>query len=438
MGGWYYDENGNVSIDDTIETTRSVSVGPMPRPHQSWMAFDRGFPPYPRDGKTYTATRTTMPDGTRVEYGTHTGYPAPETVQRYLEDIEWQQRSEIRNAVITFRDGTTPAEVDLTVRAAQAINTALPFEDRMTVRNARRSRTYASGADEVVVGFAPLREWPEDILQGLVASGEITQETDGSYTTAIGGVATYGPDNRAVWINTWNWERHTDSENLGLMVHELIHAVAAFGHVDTHFGNDERQGVYGHEGASIMSFPPGGSNYGNGAVLYPIDRAGLHAAYDSSRDLDARNDTADHFWGKFDGFEVGAIHRDGRINGWAHGDMPHAHLPDRYKSGNATWNGHLFGFTPSAQAITGNTALKINFQSLEGSLQFTQLAHRNTETAWGDGDLSYDVTVRGNSFIQTGGDSGYVTGSFFGADHHGMGGVLDRPDLAAGFGGVRQ
>ena len=56
---------------------------------------------------------------------------------------------------------------------------------------------------------------------------------------------------------------------------------------------------------------------------------------------------------------------------------------------------------------------------------------------WHDGTLSYGIEVHGNRFTQTGGDVGVVTGTFFGPAHEGMGGVLVRDDLSAGFGGER-
>lgn len=56
---------------------------------------------------------------------------------------------------------------------------------------------------------------------------------------------------------------------------------------------------------------------------------------------------------------------------------------------------------------------------------------------WNDGDLRYSVIVRGNAFTQTGGDAGEVTGVFFGSNHEGMGGVVERSDMSAGFGGTR-
>ena len=45
--------------------------------------------------------------------------------------------------------------------------------------------------------------------------------------------------------------------------------------------------------------------------------------------------------------------------------------------------------------------------------------------------------VWANTFVQVGGDAGTVTGAFFGPAHEGMGGVLEREDLSAGFGGQR-
>ena len=53
---------------------------------------------------------------------------------------------------------------------------------------------------------------------------------------------------------------------------------------------------------------------------------------------------------------------------------------------------------------------------------------------WGDGDLGYSITVRGNTFRETGGDEGILTGSFVGRQHEGAVGTLERQDLSAAFG----
>ena len=42
-----------------------------------------------------------------------------------------------------------------------------------------------------------------------------------------------------------------------------------------------------------------------------------------------------------------------------------------------------------------------------------------------------------NTRVKAGGDTGMVTGAFFGTGHEGMGGVIVREDLSAGFGVTR-
>ena len=115
-------------------------------------------------------------------------------------------------------------------------------------------------------------------------------------------------------------------------------------------------------------------------------------------------------------------------------------------SGSATWNGALLGVTSSSDTVAGDASLSVNLASLDGRIDFTGLEKWEVNEApgaagsgstWGDGDLGYTIRVRGNTFIQTGGDDGKVTGAFFGAAHEAMGGVLERADLAAGFGGKR-
>lgn len=101
---------------------------------------------------------------------------------------------------------------------------------------------------------------------------------------------------------------------------------------------------------------------------------------------------------------------------------------------------------PLGATVAGDARLAVDLSSLEGGLDFTNLEQwgvraapgaAGTGAAWGDGDLEYTVRVSGNGFVRTGGDVGEVRGAFFGPGHEGMGGVLERDDLAAGFGGRR-
>ena len=85
----------------------------------------------------------------------------------------------------------------------------------------------------------------------------------------------------------------------------------------------------------------------------------------------------------------------------------------------------------------------MDIESLDGQLGFSGLESwaaqpgaLGTGNLWGNGNLQYDITVRGNTFAQTGGDGGVVTGVFVGVIHNGMGGTLKRADLTAAFAGT--
>ena len=99
-----------------------------------------------------------------------------------------------------------------------------------------------------------------------------------------------------------------------------------------------------------------------------------------------------------------------------------------------------------AEAVAVAAALTVALDTLAGDLQFSDLEQwtdgqtpgpASTGTMWDDGNLSYTVDVRGNTFTRTGGDAGIVTGAFLGTEHQAIGGTLQRDDLTAAFGGSR-
>ena len=84
--------------------------------------------------------------------------------------------------------------------------------------------------------------------------------------------------------------------------------------------------------------------------------------------------------------------------------------------------------------------------SLQGSADFTNLEAWNDPPLpgdmgngmqWLDGDLSYAIAVLGNTFRETSGDAGRLTGIFTGRNHEGAAGTLERDDLVASFGAQR-
>ena len=193
-----------------------------------------------------------------------------------------------------------------------------------------------------------------------------------------------------------------------------------------------------------------------------IDGEALFAAYDrlapgtlpedlSPESLGPWDDTSFHLRGDLDiaGAEAafGVAFRNGLARPWATGPAPLSELGSNSALfGTASWNGALLGVTPAAETVAGQARLTVELRTLDAELAFSGLEHWGVEqapgeagagTTWGDGDLEYSVEIRGNAFHRTGGDDGEVAGAFFGAAHEAMGGVLERSDLAAGFGGVR-
>ena len=57
---------------------------------------------------------------------------------------------------------------------------------------------------------------------------------------------------------------------------------------------------------------------------------------------------------------------------------------------------------------------------------------------WNTGSLGYDISVEGNFIRNTGGDDGDLIGTFYGPSHEGATGTLERIDLTAAFGGIRE
>ena len=193
-----------------------------------------------------------------------------------------------------------------------------------------------------------------------------------------------------------------------------------------------------------------------------IDGEALFAAYDrltpgtlpedlSAESLGPWDDTSFHLRGDLDftGGEAafGVAFRNGLARPWAAGTAPLSELGNNSALyGTASWNGVLLGVTPMAETVAGQARLTVELRTLDADLAFSGLEHWGVEQApgaagtgakWGDGSLEYSIEIRGNAFHRAGGDDGEIVGAFFGAAHEAMGGVLERSDLAAGFGGVR-
>lgn len=146
-----------------------------------------------------------------------------------------------------------------------------------------------------------------------------------------------------------------------------------------------------------------------------------------------------------DPFFFGVAARNGLMQPWATGIVPFQDFQEEWLLGTRgtwSWSGFLVGLTPGHRAVVGRASLWVNARSFNGGLEFTELeswagspVELGTGALWGDGDLQYDITVRGNTFLRTGGDDGVVTGVFLDSFYGGMAGTLKRNDLTAAFGG---
>lgn len=347
---------------------------------------------------------------------------------------------------VRVTDGARPEWIDETVRVVQLLNAALPLDWQIRFDHAPGPHGPLGPPDgEILVEFAPQADWslpdgPPVGEQIGLAAPQYTIVPTGNPAVPwlleiIGG---------QVWVDP---TRTHGNERLGVIAHEILH-------------------VLGRQHADPLRFPetimvPGGGYGPTRHVLHPLDREALFAVYDRfetsalpntlATNLGHWSDTSVHVLGTLDipGGEVefGAGLRNGLLQPWVLGpDTDQDLVQGEDLTGSATWSGRLLGLTPQAEVVAGAAELSVDIPALTGHLAFTGLEMWASDAApggvgtgspWLDGDLSFGIAVRGNTFVGTGGEAGTVTGAFFGESHKGMGGVLRRSDFSGGFGGRR-
>ena len=402
--------------------------------------------------------------------------------------------------VVRIADETDEEFTEYVVRAVRLVNAALPYDKRV-VLGTTPALPLAAIEDvpdgQIFVDFAPWADWndpnkpPFGAATAIAQSSAIFHYNDDQERWEIQGTRA-----SHIWVDTdeihkaWvfdtetrQWERqvleshvddtdtlvmwNTKDDIVSIVAHELLHTLGFAEHVDpVRFKNSSILNVEDNQQRTVHT-PNGTStlNYHNrvpGHILFPLDREALLATYDrlepgllpeefSVQSLGAWDDTSFHLLGEmsFPGGDAffGVASRNGFAQPWASGSTPRTELRDNQAlSGSVTWDGALLGLTPSVETVAGDARLNVDLADLDGQLDFTNLEMWGASAApgapgsgvtWGDGDLGYTISVRNNTFIQTGGDDGEITGAFFGAAHEAMGGVLERDDLAAGFGGTR-
>ena len=408
-------------------------------------------------------------NGIDVSYGSvQDGQAASEIIEFLNQIISVQKYTEYYPRLETFADqptlrfsqGTSDEYIDYTVRAVQLINSTLPNDKRILISsNFAPALTSVDNVPnrEIFIEFTPWEDLNDpdkpaktDERAGYSTITTLVEFNNDTYEWEFKGARA-----SQIWIDSEkissSYWVSKDERVIGIIIHELLHSLGMSGnHADSvRFPNSIMH-------ARLPNTVPK-------HAIFPIDRESLLVMYSAFQPGDPHDalshetlgmweDTSLHIRGEFDipGGEVafGVALRNNLAQPWVYGPEPWTNLVDDPQLSGTTvsWIGRLVGFSLAEEVVGGAAEMEVNLRTLTGQLDFTELEFwavnrspgmTGTGTIWGDGDLGYTINVRGNTFHQSGGDEGTVTGAFFGASHEAMGGVLERTDLTAGFGGTR-
>ena len=394
---------------------------------------------------------------TEIRHGTITDGVNGNELRSYLSEAIGSKVVRYETAPQVYIEGSPTADqVNWTVAAVELVNAALPPEARMTMTNSSPNE----GDNYIAIAYRPYTEFQSGV-------GGTTWNTRG---------VTGGNEqilSSRIHIKESAFPSLSHRHFVTLIAHELIHAFG-LGHVsprfDTLMEGDSQQIYRAWQGFGVRiridpdyscgfanCFSPVHENLADiplpMSLLYPLDREALQVLYTA---LEAGDDPAAygnwsssslHVAGNGSHTNFGVALRNGIAEPWAQGYLPEIDIAaNAALSGSATWTGELLGLTPDAAAVAGDARVGVNLASMTGRADFTNLetwgAHaapgaEGTGTTWLDGDLGYAIAVRGNTFRETGGDAGRLTGIFTGRSHEGAAGTLERADLTAAFGASR-
>lgn len=326
--------------------------------------------------------------------------------------------------------------IDRTLAGIRFVNAALPEHQRIRVPSlqpvARTGHHTAFGTSYSADGTAETNTIYIEFVDQLDGAGRAARWPPSPDPTI---------DHAYISLKRSSLGRDVYLLALNLVTHELLHALG-FEHVPSDL-------------VSIIDARSGATHWPKQplSILHSLDREALRILYTR---LEIGADpttfgpwasTSVHIAGNGPYANFGVALRNGYAEPWAYGLKPATALSDNPAlSGTATWNGSLTGLTPTASSVIGDASIGVNLATMTGTAEFTGLESWDAGTApgaagsgapWLDGDLAYTISVHGNTFRETGGDTGMVTGVFTGQSHEGVAGTLERSDLTAAFGGSR-
>ena len=357
-------------------------------------------------------------------------------------------------------EGATGHERAITLYAVALINRALPYDWHLRIGPdvpAGRAHQWQQGLPYIPDSQIFI-EWHRQSASGRASPAVGHQHRHAVYDDQQGRWENKQLRASAVEMDSDFFDGRPDYQAVSVMVHELLHGLGFRGHVPC--------ASYSDSNMCDAWFRLDGS-------LPEIDAASLLALYlrlgeeTEPEELSASSlspvcpPNADclpssfgpwsektiHLSGELDDVAFGVRHSNGVRMPWTLGNEPSSALEDNNSlSGTVTWNGGLLGFTPGLKVVGGNAELSINLETMDGRADFTELQSWDagatpgalgTGSKWNTGSLGYTITVGANYLRSTGGDDGTVNGQFYGTDHEGVAGSLERADLTAAFGATR-
>ena len=414
--------------DDTVEIHIGGELEPYGTPLRH-VATSRGINIHMgavRDGvgvnrlKNYEADLKTQDGKDPYEFDQDGFYPFRVAPKLYLNSYFLEdQNKEILNAIFDSMD---------------ILNDALPPEFQIELAGVRESNdeTITAYSGEIVA----ILDSPQGVENNCGATAVACAENtfSGDYTSLS---FVRIPDDFDT--SDYSYSRST-------IVHELLHALGIWGHVDSVEFPDS---LMGKSGEYIPNL---------GHVISKIDREALQIMYMSQRsdiynDWGEWSDTSHHMVGRTEDetLNFGVALFNGLPQPWFRGTRPQTALADSQSlKGTATWEGWLLAYS-GPSPLAGGVELEVNMASLanpdsQQDLRFRDIFFLNryqsegTDRWFDTRNIDYKINISGNGFLnvrEDGYEQGFVTGAFAGAEHEHMGGTLKRTDMVGAFGGSR-
>jgi hypothetical protein len=378
-------------------------------------------------------------DNITIRYGRTDDGAGEETVSAYLSEAATALTRWETAPVVTYGGHATGKDYARLVRAVQIVNTVLPVGVKMRIAS---SSPLSDPENGIHVDFVLRSDFPNPN-----AWGDATTFSEGSRITharirineayaVVPEPSSLGP---AFNAPAWGIEQ-VNREGTIVLVHELMHALGIQRHASQAFDSIMEGTVEIYKTEQDIPQPL--------SLLYPVDREAVRALYINGGDFTQFGpwkSSSLHIHGNGAHAGFGVALRNGYAEPWAYGYLPDMDLGANGElSGNVTWDGLLLGLTPDGGAVAGDARIGVDLGTMSGRADFTELETWSSEPGqpgtgqqWHDGDLGYTIAVRGNTFAETGGDDGTLTGIFTGSGHEGVAGTLERQDLTAAFGGER-